>query len=116
MKTLNARQLRRMMDGQAHITVIDVLPREHHEKEHIPGALNIPVKDADFVEQVTQQVDEKIAPIVVYCASRECDLSPTAAKQLDEAGFANVSDFEGGIEEWKAQGYEVAGSAIAGKG
>ena len=44
--------------------VIDVLPREEYEESHIPGAVNVPLKEltADAVSILTRN-----KPVVVYC-------------------------------------------------
>jgi len=43
----------------------------------------------------------------VYCARTECQSSHHAAEKLEQAGFRNVIDFEGGAEEWKRAGLEL---------
>jgi len=107
MQTLNAHDVKQHVDSNDDTLVIDVLPTEHYEKEHIPGATNIPLSADRFTEAVEGIAQDKSRPIVVYCASEECDLSPKAAEHLEGAGFENVADFEGGIKEWKNAGYEV---------
>jgi rhodanese-related sulfurtransferase len=107
MKTLNANQLKMVLGGPQHAKLIDVLPEESFEKEHIEGAVNIPVEHDDFVQRVEDLVDEKDNSVIVYCASKDCDASSTAARRLDDAGFSNVYDFEGGIREWKETGYKT---------
>lgn len=59
------------------------------------------------LKKVQDLAKDKSAKIVVYCSSLECDASPTAAKNLDEAGFTEVYEFEGGMKEWKEAGYHV---------
>lgn len=44
--------------------VIEVLPQREYAEEHLPGAINIPLKALD--EHSTAQLD-KDRPIVVYC-------------------------------------------------
>ena len=41
------------------------------------------------------------------CASFECHASPMAAKRLDQMGYKNVYDYEGGMKDWKGAGYPV---------
>ena len=114
MKTINAHELKSMIDRDEDVTVIDTLPEASYKKQHIPGAYSIPLKGSNFASSVGDIVDTKEDTVVVYCANTDCDLSPTAARKLEENGFENVIDFEGGIEEWKQAGYEVAsGSAVS---
>lgn len=46
--------------------VVEVLPAKVYDREHIPGAVNIPVKrlDADAPAQLDAN-----RPVVVYCSS-----------------------------------------------
>jgi rhodanese-related sulfurtransferase len=55
-------ELRALIDRGAQ--VVEVLPQEEYDEEHIPGALNIPVKKLDAE---TTAVLDKDNPVVVYC-------------------------------------------------
>jgi rhodanese-related sulfurtransferase len=44
--------------------VVEVLPRHEYEEEHLPGAVNIPLKTLN--EATAAQLD-KHRPVVVYC-------------------------------------------------
>ena len=44
--------------------LVDVLPREEYEEEHLPGAINIPLKELDRETIARLNRD---APIIVYC-------------------------------------------------
>ena len=44
--------------------VVEVLPRPEYDEEHLPGAVNIPLKTLD--EGTAAQLD-KNRPVVVYC-------------------------------------------------
>ncbi len=103
MKTIMKEELRKKMEaGEA--VVIEVLGAEKFKKEHIKGAVNIPLKE--IVTKASQKYD-KDDMIVVYCSDFECTASPTAAQKLQDAGFTNVFDFEGGKKEWKEAGYPM---------
>lgn len=107
MQTIEAPRLKTMMTRSAGPVVVDTLSPDNYQSEHIPGAQNIPGKDDRFVERVEQLVRTRDEPVVVYCAGKSCDLSPAAAKKLEDAGFTNVIDFEGGIDEWKRAGFKL---------
>ena len=55
-------ELRALIDRGAQ--VVEVLPHEEYDEEHLPGAINIPVKQLDA--QTTAELD-KGNPVVVYC-------------------------------------------------
>jgi len=109
MKTLNANELKSMLDRDEDLTLINVLGEEDFRRAHVPGSSNIPVDRENFVSEVERLAGGKDGTVVVYCASHDCEASPKAARRLDEAGFAHVYDFEGGIKEWMKAGFEVAG-------
>ena len=44
--------------------LVDVLPREEYEDEHLPGAINIPLKELDRETTAKLKRDE---PVIVYC-------------------------------------------------
>lgn len=97
-KTITKEELKRKIDQNDNFKLIEVLSPEDYQKEHITGAINIPVSN---IESEAQKKFNKDDEIVVYCASSSCQASPTAAKKLDGLGFSNVYDFEGGKKEWK---------------
>ncbi|MGE0352835.1 MAG: rhodanese-like domain-containing protein, partial [Gemmatimonadales bacterium] len=101
MRTIQANDLKRLLDQNQDLILVNVLSRKEFEKDHIPGSHNIPKDEKDFVQQVEKLAGTKDRHIVVYCASKDCQASPTAAKKLTDAGFRNVTDFEGGMAEWK---------------
>jgi len=44
--------------------LVEVLPAEEYEDEHLPGAVNIPLKELD-AESVAQL--DRARPVIVYC-------------------------------------------------
>lgn len=80
--------------------LINVLPREAFNKQHIRTSINIPMASDDFVDRVESVAGSKDRKVVVYCANFDCDASPKAAKKLEQAGFSKVYDYEGGTEDW----------------
>lgn len=107
MKTLTVDQLKSMLDRNEDLTLINVLSEEDFERAHIPGSQNIPVGRESFEREVERLAGGVEAKVVVYCADFDCQASPKAAKKLDEAGFKNVFDFEGGVKEWRKAGHEL---------
>jgi rhodanese-related sulfurtransferase len=54
--------VRRLVEEGAQL--VEVLPREEYEEEHLPGAINIPLKELD--RETTARL-RRDAPVVVYC-------------------------------------------------
>jgi rhodanese-related sulfurtransferase len=107
MKTISTKELQRLREKKQSVPIINVLPNDYFAKQHIAGSVNIPLEDENFVSHVEDEVGNKAEPVVVYCASTECDASPKAAKQLEEAGFNQVLDYEEGMKGWKDAGLPV---------
>ena len=110
MQTLTTRRLNEMRQGEANFELINVLPQDNFEKQHIPGSKNIPATDDAFVQKVEQAVGDKDRDVVVYCANESCDMSPKAAKKLESAGFKSVYDYEGGTKAWREAGLPIEGT------
>jgi len=108
MNTMNAQQLKERHNQGERLTLINTLSEDNYEKTKIPGSVNVPLETSDFEKRVEQVIGGKNQPVVVYCASAECPSSDKAAKRLDEAGFTEVYDFEGGAKEWQEQGGQLA--------
>lgn len=111
MQRLETDQMREMLDSGDQAVVINVLNEEQYRAAHIPRSINIPLSDNDFVRKVEEAAGGRDRPVVVYCASTECNASPTAARKLEDAGFSRVYDYEGGTKAWQEAGLRVERSA-----
>jgi rhodanese-related sulfurtransferase len=56
-------EVRRLVEEEG-AQLIDVLPREEYEYEHLPGAINIPLKELN--REMTAKLKQD-APVIVYC-------------------------------------------------
>ena len=97
--------LSKWMADQDNLLIIDVLSAQSYNQAHIKGAVNIPLQQ---LEQRAATLD-KNRKIVVYCANYQCHASTDAAELLGGLGFKDVSDYKGGIKEWKEAGLPLAG-------
>lgn len=109
MKTVNAKQMDEKFCCNDNAVVIDVLPKEYFDREHIPGAINIPVESKDFIDRVAKKTKSKAQEIAVYCANEQCTASHDAAEKLAKAGYTHISRFTGGLKEWKDSGHKTQG-------
>ena len=50
-----------VIDGAA---LVEVIPAEEYEAEHLPGAINIPLQQLDRQTTAVLQRDQ---PVIVYC-------------------------------------------------
>ena len=60
---VDASQLQKLL-GEGDAQLIEVLPAREYEEEHLPGAINIPLKS--FTPDNLSQLDRN-RPVVVYC-------------------------------------------------
>jgi rhodanese-related sulfurtransferase len=107
MRKISRDELIEMCSKGRKFTLVDVLGRDSYEKEHIPGALSIPLDD---LEQEAERFLDKNDTIVVYCASFVCTASTTAAQKLEEMGYKKVLDYKGGLKDYKEAGLSLQGS------
>ncbi len=107
MKTITRDELKKKLAAGEGI-VLDVLSAQHFSEEHVPGAINIPLKELEA--KAAEALPDKNAEIIVYCASFECTASSTAAQKLEELGYTNVVEYEGGIKDWKEGNNKTEGT------
>jgi rhodanese-related sulfurtransferase/DNA-binding transcriptional ArsR family regulator len=90
----------RLREGS--VVLLDVRPEDEYGLGHLPGALNIPLR------QLEQRLSElpREHEIVAYCRGPYCVLSFEAVAALRAHGF-NVRRFEDGFPEWKAAGWPI---------
>jgi rhodanese-related sulfurtransferase len=107
MQTISTSQLSEMKQRGDDFLLVNTLDPESFEKTRIPGSINIPQSQSDFVNNVLHESGSKQRLVVVYCASPECSSSSEAARKLNEAGI-KVADYDGGAQEWKKAGQPLA--------
>jgi rhodanese-related sulfurtransferase len=62
-RQIDIEALHRLMDQDAQ--VLDVLPPREYGEDHIPGAINLPLRR---IETDARQLLDPARPVVVYCA------------------------------------------------
>jgi rhodanese-related sulfurtransferase len=55
-------ELQRLVERGAQL--VEVLPKEEYEEEHLPGAINIPLRKLD--KEARERLDPQ-RPVIVYC-------------------------------------------------
>ncbi len=111
MKTITTGELKAQCGKPGGLTLVNTLGAEAFEKTKIPGAINVPLESGDFAARVEQEAGGKDKPVVVYCASRQCNSSEKAAQKLEAAGFTAVSRYTDGAAAWQKE----AGAVPAGQ-
>jgi rhodanese-related sulfurtransferase len=62
-RTIDRTEVRRMV-AQESAQLVEVLPREDFESEHIPGAISLPLGELD--RRSAERIDRQ-RPVIVYC-------------------------------------------------
>ncbi|UII32121.1 rhodanese-like domain-containing protein [Fulvivirga ulvae] len=94
------------LENMEDVVVIDARQSFGYEKEHIPGAINIPHREMS--EGTTKHLD-KSKTYVCYCDGIGCNASTKGALNMARMGF-KVKELIGGIEWWKFDGYATGGT------
>ena len=53
---------------EEHAQLVEVLPPDEYQDEHLPGAINIPLKTLDA--ETTGRLDRQ-RPVIVYCYDQQ---------------------------------------------
>ena len=83
-------------------TIVEALPRKYYEAEHLPGAINVPHDEVQAT--ASRLIPDKSGPVIVYCASAECQNSHIAAEDLRRLGYSRVYEYTEGKKGWKEAG------------
>lgn len=97
-KTITREQIKDKLDAHEPVLIIEALPSNYFDAEHLPGALNIPHNEVhDKAADILLDKDEFI---IVYCASTACANSKIAAETLQQIGYTNVHEYVEGKQHW----------------
>jgi len=91
--------------GQA--IFVDAMPSGFYEKEHIPGADNLPLSMFDFMYDMSPSHKDKDRAIIVYGRTISRYYDKEVANKLVIRGHRDVLILEGGLHSWKKNGYPV---------
>jgi rhodanese-related sulfurtransferase len=83
--------------------LVDVRTAEEFAEEHIKGAINIDYLAENFSIEIQEL--ELESPVLLYC--RSGNRSSKAMKIMNELGFKEVYNLEGGIKGWISENNPV---------
>lgn len=105
--TITCMELNQWINEERDFIILDVLPPEYYGSRHIPGAINACVYEMTFLDQVRERIGDTNKCILVYDSSTKSMASACAARKLATAGFQQVLELVGGMDEWEGSGYPV---------
>lgn len=86
------------------VTILDVRPQDEFALGHLPGALNIPLRELD--SRLGKLDPKHKQEIVAYCRGPYCVLSYEAVARLRARGL-KARRLEDGLPEWRKAGLPV---------
>jgi rhodanese-related sulfurtransferase len=118
---ISVNDLNAKIDNGEDFLLIDVRQKNEYQNASIPGALNIPrgllefkIRDNDFWEEEFMYTPEDDDEIVVYC--KLGDRGALSAYALQQLGFTNVRNLNGGIVNWDPEMESNAPAKTSGGG
>lgn len=93
-------ELKELMNEDKPFVLVDARDKKDYKKMHIPGAISVPLDEAD---KLSEGID-KDREVVVYCSGMMCEASTDVAGILLNKGFKKVSEYKGGIQDWVGGG------------
>ena len=80
--------------------LVDVRTPAEFATGHVPGAVNIDVKNSTFDAELDKL--PKNQPVLLYCLSGI--RSASAAKRMAAKGFSEIYEMKGGMRQWQSEG------------
>jgi rhodanese-related sulfurtransferase len=103
MKTISAQALYAAIESGRAPLLLEALPERYFMQKHLPGAILFP--HDEVAQRAPTTIRDRGTSTVVYCASRTCQNSRSAAQQLVRLGYTDVSVYEGGKQDWEEHGF-----------
>jgi len=100
---MKPRAFARLLQEHDDVQLIDVRTPREVQQGKIEGARMINFLEDDFREKIGQLDKDK--PVALYC--RSGNRSSKAAAMMDDMGFEEVYDLQGGVISWRQSGYAL---------
>lgn len=104
LEAISATELRRRLDSDNGVVVLDVRPAREFEAGHIAGARSLPV--AELLKRLRE-----IPPnhdVIAYCRGPYCIFADEAVAALRARGYS-ARRMRDGFPDWKARGFPIEG-------
>lgn len=107
-EVVSVEQFEQKIAAAQHPQLIDVRTPDEYAEGHLKNAVNININSGDF-DAMAGKLD-KSKPVFVYCLSGH--RSSNAAAKMQELGFTEVYNMNGGITKWIGAGKPVDQAAV----
>ena len=103
---ITADELQSMIKNEKNLHLFDARGGKYFDGVMIEGAKHFPANTVT-AETLAQHIPSKDTPVVFYCMNVDCPAGELAARKAADAGYTEVYDYKGGIEEWKEKGLPI---------
>lgn len=86
------------------LILVEALPAPYFAKEHLPGAINLPLQEIN--EKAPVLMPDKDATVVIYCSNTSCNNSFIGSNLLRQMGYTKVYEYAGGKQDWREAGFD----------
>jgi rhodanese-related sulfurtransferase len=94
-------EVKARLDKGDKFVLVDVREDSEYEKDHLPGAIHL---GKGVIERdIEARIPDTGTPLVLYCGGGF--RSALAADNLQKMGYTNVISMDGGVREWRGEGY-----------
>lgn len=108
---LAPKQLIALLEEETSTTLVDLLPPDHFEDQHISGAKNACVFFVSFLDDLATIVPNKKGRVVLYGSSSRSHDTKVAVEKMTRAGYQEIYQLEGGLEAWCEAGFVCEGGS-----
>ncbi len=99
----NVAEVKKKIDAGEKFLLIDVREESEYAKDHLPGAIHL---GKGIIERdIEARVPDLDAELVLYCGGGF--RSALAADNLQRMGYTNVISMDGGIRDWRENGFPL---------
>ncbi len=91
------------LDRGEKLNIIDVREESEYAADHVPGAKHL--SKGVIERDVEAKFPDHAAELVLYCGGGF--RSALAADNLQKMGYTNVISMDGGMRDWRGNGYPV---------
>lgn len=95
--TMEIADLERQMDK---VVIVDTRSSLEFETLQIKGAINLPIADKNFGDNIQALRAKTSQPLVFYCNGRTCHKSYLAVKAAQQRNITNTFAYDAGIADW----------------
>ena len=106
MKTISREELKQKLDRKENFRLVNALSEWAYQAKRIPGSIHFAT-----LREAIQSLN-KNDEIVVYCSDENCIASTALGQLLERNGYAHVSHYSGGLQDWEQAGYPLEGEWI----